>query len=411
LILKNVVVADYLRSPFSRSRPAEPERDVFNEVAMINILSELIKKVIKRTRINPEEINDVLTGGTIQAGEQMMLSRMPVILADLPMNVPGQGIERVCCSAMSALHQGAMEVELGYSDIVFAGGIEHMTHLPMDFTVYMEDPHMRPIMKLFDPTTMGDLMTKYDLMTAASMGMTAEKLFAECKDELSMTKEDLDRWGARSHNLAEKALDEGYFKGEIMPVEVKLSDGSKKVIDSDQSIRRGATLEATATLKPAFKPDGVITAGNSSPLNAGAVEMLLMSKNKAKECGIKPMANVISIGWAGVDPSVMGKGPVPATQMALKHADMEAKDIDYWEINEAFTVVTLYAIKKFGIDPERVNIKGGATAIGHPLATSGVRLTGTLARILEEKKARYGCATLCGGMGQGATTIIERVEN
>jgi acetyl-CoA C-acetyltransferase len=274
----------------------------------------------------------------------------------------------------------------------------------------MDDPHMVGIMNIFDPTIMGDLIDKYDLGTAASMGMTAEKLFVQANEEgLNITKEDMDRWGVRAHNLAEKALDEGYFKGEIVPVEVTLPDGNKKVIDYDQAIRRGATLEATANLPPAFTADGFITAGNSSPLNAGAVEMLLMSKKKAEECGIKPMAKVVSAGWAGVDPSVMGKGPVPATKMALKHAGLEAKDIDYWEINEAFTIVTLYAIKKFGIDPETVNIKGGATAIGHPLATSGIRLTGTLARILEEKNARYGCATLCGGMGQGATTIIERV--
>jgi acetyl-CoA C-acetyltransferase len=407
--MENVVIVDYLRSAYSRSRPADPERDVFNELHMANVLADLIKKIIERTKINPEEIGDVLTGCTIQAGEQMMLSRMPAILAGLPMNVPGAGIERVCCSNMSCLHMGAMEIELGYSDIVFAGGIEHMTHLPMDFTVYMDDPHMRGIMGLFDPTTMGDLLTKYDLATAASMGLTAEKLFVQANEEgLNITKEDMDRWGVRAHNLAEKALDEGYFKGEIMPVEVKLPDGSKKVIDEDQAIRRGATYEGTASLKPAFKPDGVITAGNSSPLNAGAVEMLLMSEKKAKECGIKPMAKVVSMGWAGVDPSVMGKGPVPASEMALKHAGLGVKDIDFWEINEAFTIVTLYAIKKFGIDPDKVNIKGGATAIGHPLATSGVRLTGTLARILEEKKARYGAATLCGGMGQGATTIIER---
>jgi acetyl-CoA C-acetyltransferase len=407
--LKNVVIVDYLRSPFSRSRPAQPERDVFNETSMVNIAADLIKKIIERTKIDPTEINDVLTGCTIQAGEQMLLSRMPGILAGLPINVPGAGVERVCCSGMSCLHTAAMEIELGYSDMVLAGGIEHMTHLPMDFTVYSKDPHMRGIMRLFNPKTMGGLAKKYDLMTAASMGMTAEKLFTECEKELDITREDLDKWGVRSHNLAEEALDDGYFKEEIMPVEVKLSDGSKKVIDEDQSIRRGTTLEATAALKPAFKRGGVITAGNSSPLNAGATMMLLMSKYKAKEYGLKPMANVISMGWAGVDPSVMGKGPVPASEIALKQADMEVKDIDFWEINEAFTVVTLYAIKKFGIDPDKVNIKGGATALGHPLATSGIRLTGTLARILKLEDARYGCATLCGGMGQGATTIIEKV--
>jgi acetyl-CoA C-acetyltransferase len=399
--LENVVLVDYLRSPFSRSRPNEPERDVFNDVCLPDVCGMLIKKIIERKGINPEEIGDVLTGCTMQMSENWLYGGRAVhMLADLPMNVPAQAIDRVCCSGMSAMHTGAMEIELGLSDVVFAGGMEHMTHLPMQ-------PELNPHMGV-SPTLFQEHYTeKYDFYTALSMGLTAEKLFAECKDWL--TREDLDKWGVRSHNLAEKALDEGYFKGEIMPVEGILPDGTKKLIEEDQSIRRGANLEATASLMPAFNPEGVITAGNSSPLNAGAVETLLMSKDKAKEYGLKPMAKILSIGWAGVDPSVMGKGPVPASQMALKYAGLEARDIDYWEINEAFTVVTLYTIKMLGLDPEVVNIKGGATAIGHPLAASGPRLTGTLARILELEGARYGCATLCGGGGQGASTVIERI--
>jgi len=400
--MEEVVIVDYLRTPFSRSRPAEPERDVFNSENMPALTGRLIKKIIERTKINPEEIGDVLTGCTMQMGEQWLYGgRSVAILADLPINVPAQGIDRVCCSGMSAMHTGAMEIMAGYADIVFACGIEHMTHLSMDPTT---NPHVG-----FSPTLMEPYYSaKYDLPTAINMGLTAEKLFAECKDEIGLTREDMDKWAVRSHNLAEKALDEGYFKDELMPVEVTLADGSKKVIDSDQAIRKGATLEATASLNPSFKPDGVITPGNSSPLNAGAVAMLLMSRKKAEEHELKPMAKIVSMGWAGVEPSLMGKGPVPASQKALKMAGMEVKDINYWEINEAFTVVTLYAIKKLGIDPDKVNIKGGATAIGHPLAASGPRLTGTMARILKEKNARYGCATLCGGGGQGATTIIER---
>jgi acetyl-CoA C-acetyltransferase len=168
-------------------------------------------------------------------------------------------------------------------------------------------------------------------------------------------------------------------------------------------------LEAIESLPPAFKPDGVITAGNSSPLNAGATAIMLMSKEKAKELGIEPMARIVSLGWAGVEPSVMGEGPVPASKKALEKAGLDVKHIDFWEINEAFAVVTLFAIKKLGLDPEKVNINGGAVAIGHPLAASGIRLVGTLARILEMEDARYGCATLCGGGGQGGATIIERI--
>ena len=402
--LNKVVIVDYLRSPFSRSRPNKPEKDVFNNLYMTDVAALLIKEMVKRTGINPEEISEVLSGCSMQQAEQFLMGgRVVNMLAELPMNVAAEGVERVCCSGMSAMHKAVMEIEMGFSDICIAGGLEHMTHLSLQ-------PEFNPHMGI-SPTLLGSpYAEKYDMMTTMSMGLTAEKLFTEANEEgLNLTKEDLDKWGVRSHNLAEKALDEGYFKGEILPVEVTLDDGTTKVIDEDQSIRRGATYEETAALPPAFRPDGVITAGNSSPLNAGASYTILMSEKKAKEYGLEPLARIVSLGVAGVDPSVMGKGPVPATEKALKYADMKIDDIDYWEINEAFCIVPLYAIKKLGIDPDKVNIKGGATAIGHPLAASGPRLTGTLARILEEKDATYGCATLCGGGGQGATTIIERI--
>ena len=401
--MEEVVIADYLRSAFSRSRPTQPEKDVFDKLCMSDVVAMLVKEIIKRNKIKPEEINDMITGCSLQMAENWLMGgRVVPLLAELPVTVPAQGTDRVCCSAMSAIHQGSMEITLGYSDIVLACGMEHMTHIPLQADL---NPHLG-----FSATLMEEkYVEKYDMTTTISMGLTAEKLFAECKDELGLTREDLDKWAVRSHQLAAKASDEGFFKGEILPIEVTLADGSKKVIDADQSIRRDTSLEAVSSLKPAFKADGVITAGNSSPLNAGGSAMLLMSRKKAKEYGIEPKAKIISMGWAGVDPSVMGKGPVPASQMALKKAGLEVKDIDFWEINEAFTVVTLYAIKKLGIDPDRVNVKGGATAIGHPLGASGVRLTGTLARILDLEGARYGCATMCGGGGQGTATVIEHL--
>ncbi|RLI84644.1 acetyl-CoA C-acetyltransferase [Archaeoglobales archaeon] len=412
--MREVYIVDYLRSAFSRSRPKQPERDVFNKIDMPAVAAELVKTMINRTGIDPKEIGDVVTGCTMQMKENWLYGgRVVTLLAELPVEVPAQGSERVCISGMSAMHQCAMEIMLGYSDITIACGLEHMTHLPLQMDL---NPHLG-----VSPTLMGrgDLVEKYDLFTAISMGLTAEKLFAKYKDELGWTKRELDEWSVRSHERAAKAVKEGYFRngdgypdkreGEILPIEVEQADGSKKVIDVDQSIRFDTTLEACESLPPAFKPDGVITAGNSSPLNAGATAMILMSKEKVKELGLEPMARIVSLGWAGVEPSVMGEGPVPASRKALKMAGLEVKDIDFWEINEAFAVVTLFAIKKLGLDPERVNIKGGAIAIGHPLAASGIRLTGTLARILEIEGARYGCATLCGGGGQGGATIIERV--
>ncbi len=412
--MREVYIVDYLRSAFSRSRPKQPERDVFNKIDMPAVAAELVKTMINRTGIDPKEIGDVITGCTMQMKENWLYGgRVVTLLAELPVEVPAQGSERVCISGMSALHQCAMEIMLGYSDITIACGLEHMTHLPLQLDL---NPHLG-----VSPTLMsrGDLVEKYDLFTAISMGMTAEKLFSKYKDELGWTKRELDEWSVKSHERAAKAVKEGYYRngkgypekreGEIIPIEVEQADGSKKVIDVDQSIRFETSLEAIEKLPPAFRPDGVITAGNSSPLNAGATAIMLMSKEKVKELGLEPMAKIISLGWAGVEPSVMGEGPVPASKKALKMAKLDVKDIDFWEVNEAFAVVTLFAIKKLGLDPDRVNVKGGAIAIGHPLAASGIRLVGTLARILELEDARYGCATLCGGGGQGGATIIERV--
>jgi len=399
---REAVIVDYRRSAFSRSRPREPEKDVFNGLRMDAVAGTLIKELIKRTKVNVKEINDIIVGTAFPVGEQWTYGgRNVVFQAELPFEVPAEQIDRQCGSSMSTVHTGAMEIMLGYSDIVISCGIEHMTHNPMP------GPGIDPsrIMTKPDAAFITDeRFKKYDFMTAVNMGLTAEKLFSES----GLTREDMDKWALRSHQLAAKALAEGYFKGEIMPIEVTLADGTKQVIDSDMSIRADTTMEGLAALKPAFRPDGQITAGNSSPLNAGATAIMLMSKEKAKQYNLKPLATIVSLGWAGVDPSVMGKGPVPASKMALKHAGLDVKDIDFWEINEAFCIVALYAIKELGIDPKKVNVKGGATAIGHPLGASGTRLVGTLARILNMEGGTYGLANACIGGGQGVATIIKR---
>ena len=401
--MEEAVIVDYLRSPFSRSRPREPERDVFNSLRMDDVAGILIKKLIERTGIKPEEINDVLTGTAFPTGEQWLYGGKEIaFLAGLPFNVPSQQIDRQCASSMSAIHQGAMEIMLGYSDIVLAGGVEHMTHNPMPGPgIDASRITIAPNPRLFSEPE----YAKYDIMTTFNMGMTAEKLFSQ----RSFTREDMDKWAMKSHQKAAKALEEGFFKGEIMPVEVTLPDGKKQVIDHDVSIRADTTMEALAQLQPSFKPDGAITPGNSSPLNAGATMMVLMSRKKAKKMGLKPLAKIISMGWAGVDPTIMGVGPIPASRMALKHAGLEVKDIDFWEINEAFCIVAMNAVKELEIDPDKVNVKGGATAIGHPLGATGTRLVGTLARILNMEGGKLGLATPCVGGGQGAATIIEKI--
>ncbi|KAA8922754.1 acetyl-CoA C-acetyltransferase [Thermoplasma sp.] len=392
---ENVYLVDFKRTAFSRSRPNDPEKDVFNSIRMDEAMAKLINTVIDETGIRPEEINDVITGCALQMDENWTYGgRHPILLANLPDNVPGMALDRACSSSLNAITIGAMEIMTGNSEIVMAGGYEHMTHVPMG-----NSPFLKPNIKLMvRPEYM-----HYDMNTGYSMGLTAEKLAAL----RGIGRDEMDRFSLRSHQLASKALDDGYFKGEIVPIEVEIN-GEEKVIDTDQSIRKNASLEEMKKLKPAFRDDGIITAGNSSPLNAGASLTLLMSEKKVKEYGLKPMARIVSFGWAGVDPSIMGEGPVPATRSALAKAKMDVSDIDLWEINEAFAVVVLNAMKELGIEEDRVNVHGGAIAIGHPLGATGARIAGTLARIMNEKKKDYGVATLCVGGGQGYSVVFER---
>ena len=399
--MREVVIVDYLRSPFSRSRPRQPERDAFYPLRADQITAKLLREVIERNNIDPRDIGEIQVACALGVWEQWTYGgRSVVFLANLPEYVPAIFIDKQCGSSMSAIHHGAMQIMTGYADLTIAVGMEHMTRVPMGPTnKWVSRPE--------------ELLTKeeykhYEMETGFVMGLTAEKLFKEAAEKHGITKEDMDKWSLRSHQLAVKAQEEGFFKGEILPIEVTYPDGTKKVIDRDLSVRPDTSLEKIRRLPPAFKEGGVITAGNSSPLNAGATCVVLASREKAKELGMTPLAKIKSMGWAAVPPSVMGKGPVPASRMALKHAGLDVKDIDFWEINEAFAIVTLWCIKELGIDPEKVNVKGGAIAIGHPLGATGGRLVGTLARILQVEGGRYGLATACIGGGQGVATIIEK---
>jgi len=366
------------------------------------LLAKLLPEVIKRTGIEPSEIDDFLLGCATAVGEQWAYGgRTPVFLANLPETIPAKFVDQQCGSAMAGIHIGFMEIAQEFADIVLVGGMEHMTRVPMGGPL-VDRGVIVPNMTLFmDPS-----YQHWDMMTTMNMGLTAEKLFAQT----DFTKEDMDRWGAQSHQRAAKAQADGFFDAEIMPIEAEQADGSVMSVDKDQAVRDDATPEGMADLRPAFKKDGVITAGNSSPLNAAATSMVLMSKETAKNKGIKPLATIRSIGFAGVDPTIMGAGPVPASQKALEKAGLKASDMDFWEINEAFCIVALNCIKELGLDSERVNVMGGGTAIGHPLGATGIRLTGTLARILQEKGGRYGCANACVGGGQGVATVIEKED-
>jgi len=391
------VIAGYLRTAQSRSRPNDPGRDWFHKLRSDELLAKLLPEVIKRTGITAQEIDDFIVGSALGVSEQWSYGgRFPIFLANLPEKIPAKFVDQQCGSSMAGIHIGYLEIASGFADIVMIGGMEHMTRVPMGVGTGAIAPNMR----LFTD----EAYAHWDMATSMNMGLTAEKLFAKS----GLTKEDMDRWAVRSQQRAAKARSEGFFNNEILPIEAVQADGSTLLVDRDQAIREDTTLEALKNLKPAFKPNGVITAGNSSPLNAAASSMILMSKEIAMKKGVEPMATIRSIGFAGVDPTVMGIGPVPASRKALNKAGLGVKDIDYWEINEAFCIVTLYCIKELGIDPERVNVMGGGTAIGHPLGATGVRLVGTLARILDAKDGHYGLANACVGGGQGVATIIER---
>jgi len=407
--LTDAVIVGYVRSAFSRSRPREPERDVFNNIRVDELSATLVKELIKRAGIKGDDVDELIVGAARAVDEQSPFGgRMVVFLSELPLRVSAHYVDRQCGSSMTTAHNGAMEIAFGFANTVISVGMEHMTHLPMGgpapgSTPGKPGPFAGPSPKLFSDAKIAPIV---DLPTTMNMGLTAEKLakFA------GISREDMDKWAFRSHNLSGKAIKEGYFKGEILPVEGTLPDGKKVMIEVDQAVRADTTLEQMAALKPAYTPDGIITAGNASPLNAGASTLLLMSRDTAKKHGLKPLASFVSMGFAGVDPTMMGMGPVPASKRALAAAGMTAKDIDFWEINEAFSVVPLYAIRELGIDPEKVNVKGGALAIGHPLGASGSRLLGTLARILQMEKGKYGLATMCCGGGQGIATIIKRED-
>ncbi len=400
--MQEVVIAGYLRTAQSRCRPNDPGRDWFHALRSDELLGRLLPELIKRTGIDAKEIEDFIVGSATGVGEQWTYGgRTPIFLANLPETIAAKFVDQQCGSAMAGIHIGFMEIATGNAEVVMVGGMEHMTRVPIGGTTQDRGLVAYNLNLFLNPD-----YRHWDMMTATNMGLTAEKLFKRT----GLTKEDMDRWAVRSHQLAAQAQAEGFFDEEIMPIEAPQANGSMMTVKADQAVRGETSLEDLAKLKPAFTKDGVITAGVSSPLNAAATGMILMSKAKAKALGIKPLATLRSIGFAGLDPTIMGHGPVPASLKALDKLGLKPADIDFWEINEAFAIVALNCIKELGLNPDAVNVMGGGLAIGHPLGATGNRLVGTLARILAKKGARWGCANACVGGGQGVATVIEREE-
>ncbi|MEM0469168.1 MAG: acetyl-CoA C-acetyltransferase [Pyrobaculum sp.] len=395
--IENVYLVAFARTAFTRFSRREPQRDDFWDLRPEEIAAVAVRHLFDKTHIPPEAVDDLLTGTALPVGEQWLYGgRHVVYAAKLPYTIPAAHIDRQCASSITTVGFGALEIATGMADVVIAGGVEKMSKNPM-----YENPHIEINPKFL---TEEEYVRLYNLPIGYVMGLTAERL-AEVS---GIKREEMDTWSYRSHKKAVEAYEKGYFREEIVPVEVE-REGQRRVINSDQSVRPDTTLEALAKLPPVFKPDGVITAGNSSPLNSGAAYVMLASGEAVKKYGLEPLAKIRAVAFAGVPPEVMGMGPVPASKKALEKAGLTVRQIGRWEINEAFAVVTLYAIKELGLDPEVVNTRGGAIAIGHPLGATGARIIGTLARQLQIDGVDFGVATLCVGGGQGAALVLERV--
>jgi acetyl-CoA acetyltransferase family protein len=349
------------------------------------VLSELIRRV----GIAPGEVEDVILGCVDQLGEQgMNIARNAALIAGLPLDVCGTTLDRMCGSGQQAANFAAMGVMAGQYDCVIAGGIEHMTRVPMGSSA------MGPGEGPLSPR----LQERYQIIP---QGLSAE-LIAE---KWGLNRRELDAFSAQSHERAGRAIAEGRFRREIMPV--TLPDGS--VFDTDEGVRVPVNREKMAQLQPSFKPDGVVTAANSSQISDGAAALMLMSEERARALGVRPRARVVATALAGVDPTIMLTGPIPATQRVLRRAGLTLPDMAAIEINEAFASVVLAWEREVGADMSRVNVNGGAIALGHPLGCSGAKLMTTLLHELERTGGRYGLQTMCIGFGQGIATIIERV--
>ncbi len=398
--MENIVIAAYGRTPFSRSRPKEPEKDPFGELTGEELLAAIMPEVLGRGAISCGDADKFLVGCALGVGEQWTFGgRTSSLLAGLSARVPSHFIDMQCGSGMAGIHTAFAEIASGQADIVIAAGMEQMTRVPVGPSLFKQG-----FMKVNKA-----LLTEHpewDMATGLNMGLTAELLASRG----GYGRKELDAFAVSSHQRAALAASDGFFSAEIIPLSGLDEAGKPLRVSADLSIRGGTDSASLANLKPVFKEDGVITAGNSSPLNAGAAAMVLMSETEAKRRGVTPMARIIATGCAGVPPEMMGDGPVPASLKALERAGLSATDIDLWEINEAFSVVVLNAADKLGLAMDRVNVNGGALALGHPLGATGVRLVGTLARALQTSGEKYGCATACVGGGQGIATIIESIN-
>ncbi len=391
--MTTAVIVDAVRTPGGR------RNGKLHGWHAVDLASEPLKALIERNNLDPAQVDDVIMGCVMQVGEQALnIGRNAVLAAGFPESVPSTSIDRQCGSSQQALHFAAQGVIAGAYDIAIAAGVEHMTHTPMGSSV------VRDLGFPFGPSVMGRYAERGGLV---SQGISAEMI----ADQWDLSREDLDEFGARSQKFAARAAAEGRFEREIVRLEVRDDEGKPtgEELMIDEGIRPDTTAEVLANLKPAFKPDGKVTAGNSSQITDGAAAVLVMSEEKASALGLTPRARFCNFALAGVDPVTMLTGPIPATRSVLEKAKMTMDDIDLVEINEAFASVILAWEKELHPDMAKVNVNGGAIALGHPLGASGAKLMATLVNELERTGGRYGLQTMCEGGGMANATIIERL--
>ncbi len=372
----------------------------FKNVSAVELGRTVVEEVIRKSNITPEMVDELIFGNVLQAGLGQNVARQVAVASKIPVEVPSYTVNKVCGSGLKTVALAANAIMVGESDIIIAGGCENMSQSPYIMPSARWGARMGNT-QLID-TMVYDGLT--DVFNQIHMGITAENIV----DKYGFTREQLDRFSVDSQNKAVEAIASGRFKDEIVPVVIPQRKGDPIVVDTDEYPKPNSTMEGLAKLRPTFKKDGVVTAANSSGINDGAAALCLMSKEKAEELGLTPLVTITSYASAGVDPLIMGTGPVPATEKALKKAGLTVHDLDLIEANEAFAAQSLSVMESLGLDSEKVNVNGGAIALGHPIGASGARILVTLIHEMLKRESRYGLATLCIGGGQGISMIVKR---
>ena len=399
--MRETVIVDAVRTPIGRYGGA------LKDVRPDDLAAVVIEALLKRNSIDPMEIEDVLLGCANQAGEDNRnVARMAVLLAKLPTSVSGGTVNRLCGSGLMAVNDACRAIQTGCGDIFIAGGVESMSRAPF-VMAKPETALPRGDLKMYDSTLGWRFVNKKlaDMYFPFSMGETAENV----AEKYGVSREDQDLFAWQSQCKYKDAMEAGHFASEIVPVAVAQKRGDPVLVSIDEHPRGDTTVEDLKKLKPAFREGGSVTAGNSSGINDGACVMLLMSKEKAEQLDIKPLARYVTSAVAGVEPAYMGMGPIPATKKALHRAGLKMSALDLIELNEAFAAQALACMRELEATPELVNVNGGAIALGHPLGASGARILTTLIYEMKRRQSRFGLATMCIGVGQGIATIVERI--